>query len=315
MRVRLNNTNSKQVPKWKKHGASSSNPTRTKYRDAAKLQLLASIQPSSSSSLELPSTTAATFPKEFDRISQFSKTTLGTTKTNASMIQVNARVLQTLLDRQPAKNDQQQMVIWLDGISRAYCAFHRAESANCLNYIPKLFEICVNECLLSVYKRVQIKATNVLKTVIKTILKPQVESLRNTPLLKQLFQIVEHGLTYAYTLSWNYVLHLLGDMFELMGKDSFEFCRNCLASLAGLRSTKDFSFLAELDSAVGKAIHVFGPEKVLSIIPLNLTGTIKDVQLEQSWLLPLLRDNISHTELSHFVSYFLPVAFQLQTTG
>ena len=186
---------------------------------------------------------------------------------------------------------------------------------NCLNYISKLFEICVNECLLSVYKRVQIKATNVLKTVIKTILKPQVESLRNTPLLKQLFQIVEHGLTYAYTLSWNYVLHLLGDMFELMGKDSFEFCRNCLASLAGLRSTKDFSFLAELDSAVGKAIHVFGPEKVLSIIPLNLTGTIKDVQLEQSWLLPLLRDNISHTELSHFVSYFLPVAFQLQTTG
>lgn len=82
-----------------------------------------------------------------------------------------------------------------------------------------------------------------------------------------------------------------------------------------LRSTKDFSFLAELDSAVGKAIRVFGPPNILRVIPLNLTGTIKDVQLEQSWLLPLLRDYTSHTELNHFLSYFLPIAFQLQTTG
>jgi hypothetical protein len=68
-----------------------------------------------------------------------------------------------LLDRQPAKNDHQQMVIWLDGISRAYCAFHRSDSELCLTYISRLFEICINECLLSVYKRVQTKATNVLK--------------------------------------------------------------------------------------------------------------------------------------------------------
>jgi hypothetical protein len=55
------------------------------------------------------------------------------------------------------------MVIWLDGICRAYCAFHRSDPVTCLNYILKLFEICINECLLSVYKRVQTKTTNVLK--------------------------------------------------------------------------------------------------------------------------------------------------------
>ncbi|UJR27399.1 hypothetical protein I4U23_008689 [Adineta vaga] len=316
MRVRLNNTNNKLIPKWKKHGASSSNPSRTKHRDAAKLQLLASLPSSKQTSMDIPSSSSITAAKqEIDRISQFSKTTIGTTRTNASMIQVNPRVIQTLLDRQPAKNDQQQMVIWLDGICRAYCAFHRSDSVTCLTYISKLFEICINECLLSVYKRVQTKATNVLKTIIKTILKPQIETLRTNPLLKQLFQLVEHGLTYAYTLSWNYVLHLLGDMFELMGKTYFELCQNCLSSLSGLRSTKDFSFLPELDSTVGKAIRVFGPKNILQVIPLNLTGTITDVQLEQSWLLPLLRDNITHTELAHFVSYFLPIAFQLQTTA
>ncbi len=55
------------------------------------------------------------------------------------------------------------MIIWLDGICRAYCSFHRSDSLTCLNYILKLFEICINECLLSVYKRVQTKATNILK--------------------------------------------------------------------------------------------------------------------------------------------------------
>jgi hypothetical protein len=95
----------------------------------------------------------------------------------------------------------------------------------------------------------------------------------------------------------------------------FRFYVQCLLSLAGLRATKDFSFLAELDATVGKAIRVFGPKQILQVIPLNLTGTSKDVLLEQSWLLPLLRDHISHTELNHFVTYFLPIAFQLQTTG
>ncbi len=87
MRVRLHKTNKNLVPKWKKHGASSSNPTRTKHRDAARLQLLSSLP----TSIEISSSTK---PQDVDRISQFSKTTLGTKASNASMIQVNARVIQ-----------------------------------------------------------------------------------------------------------------------------------------------------------------------------------------------------------------------------
>jgi hypothetical protein len=91
MRVRLHKNNTNLVPKWKKHGASSSNPSRTKHRDAAKLQLLASLSSSKQPSIEIqPSTTN----HDVDRISRYSKTTLGTTATNATMIQVNARVIQ-----------------------------------------------------------------------------------------------------------------------------------------------------------------------------------------------------------------------------
>ena len=96
MRVRLSKTNNKLIPKWKKNGSSSSNPTRTKHRDAAKLQLLASLSTSQPSLAEIkPSSTTK---NDIDRVSQFSKTTLGTLATNASMIQVNARVIQVNID-------------------------------------------------------------------------------------------------------------------------------------------------------------------------------------------------------------------------
>ena len=90
MRVRLHKTNNKLIPKWHKHGSSSSNPTRTKHRDAAKIQLLSSLSTSVQSSTEIQPT------RHVDHISQYSKTTLGTTTTttNASMIQVNEQVIQ-----------------------------------------------------------------------------------------------------------------------------------------------------------------------------------------------------------------------------
>ncbi|CAF4051693.1 unnamed protein product [Rotaria magnacalcarata] len=91
MRVRLHTGNNKLVPKWKKNGASSSNPSRTKHRDAAKLQLLSSLSTSQPSLVNIQ---PAKRVHDTDRVSQYSKTTLGTTATNASMIQVNARVIQ-----------------------------------------------------------------------------------------------------------------------------------------------------------------------------------------------------------------------------
>jgi hypothetical protein len=91
MKVRFHKTNNNLVPKWKKHGASSSNPTRTKHRDAAKLQLLSSLPTSKQSSIDIQ---PSTIKQDIDRISQYSKTTLGTKATNASMVQVNARVIQ-----------------------------------------------------------------------------------------------------------------------------------------------------------------------------------------------------------------------------
>lgn len=45
-----------------------------------------------------------------------------------------------------------------------------------------------------------------------------------------------------------------------------------LQSLADLRSTPHFSFSGELDLAVGAAVETMGPQVVLDVVPLNITG-------------------------------------------
>lgn len=109
MRVRLHKNNAKLVSKWKKNGASSSNPSRTKHRDAAKLQLMASLSTSQPSLVELKPSSSITKTHEADRVSQYSRTTLGTLATNASMIQVNPKVIQVNIDQSSILNTRKNL--------------------------------------------------------------------------------------------------------------------------------------------------------------------------------------------------------------
>ena len=63
-----------------------------------------------------------------------------------------------------------------------------------------------------------------------------------------------------------------------------------------------------MDLVVGKAVAVMGPKAVLAAVPLNITGEETDYEFKSSWLLPVLRENIRHTELAFFSEYFLPLA-------
>ncbi len=46
----------------------------------------------------------------------------------------------------------------------------------------------------------------------------------------------------------------------------------CLASLATLRDSDQFSYKSEADYAISKAIKTYGPQLVLESIKLNITG-------------------------------------------
>ena len=82
-----------------------------------------------------------------------------------------------------------------------------------------------------------------------------------------------------------------------------------LVSLAALRGSHGFNLEGAVDGIIGAAIAAVGPRLVLQAVPLNITAAEnEDREFRSSWLLPVLREHIKHTELAFFSEYFLPLA-------
>ena len=95
-------------------------------------------------------------------------------------------------------------------------------------------------------------------------------------------------------------------------RDTFVIVESCLNSLANLRESDQFDYKKEADYAIGRAIQTYGPRLVIDCIPLHITGDETSYEYPRSWMLPLLKENISKTELSFFITKIMPLAKKLK---
>jgi ribosomal RNA-processing protein 12 len=63
--------------------------------------------------------------------------------------------------------------------------------------------------------------------------------------------------------------------------------------------------------AIHDFVRVFGPEPVLSVLPLNLEPTGGRAQVSRAWLLPILREAVWNADLGLFTRHLLPLADRL----
>lgn len=78
-----------------------------------------------------------------------------------------------------------------------------------------------------------------------------------------------------------------------------------LKKLNDIKESHNFNHHKEVEYATGSAIKALGPEFVLTYIPLR-DGT--DINLERSWLLPVLREKIINSNLKYFATEILDMA-------
>lgn len=81
--------------------------------------------------------------------------------------------------------------------------------------------------------------------------------------------------------------------------------------VAVLRSQKGFDARPEADLVLGAAIEACGPEAFLARLPLLLLDENKRPNTKgtgRAWLLPLLREHITNTNLGHFVTELVPLS-------
>ncbi|KAK3094601.1 hypothetical protein FSP39_003915 [Pinctada imbricata] len=229
--------------------------------------------------------------------------------------ELNAQIITALYDYQPSENDVQPMQAWLAVMEKAHSNLARLDEKLCLSHLPRIFSSCMT-CLLSEKTEIVTSAAKCMKALLKECVEVSVESIKvqitqsssTQTAVHKVIKALETGLSYQFYAAWGWVMQMFALLYEVLGKHCPQLFKKSLLSIADLRDSPKFPYKAELDHAFGCAIKHIGPRHVLEAVPLNITGDDDDYNFPRSWILPVIRDNVTNTELGFFVSYFLPLA-------
>nr|SVE74005.1 EOG090X00E0 [Daphnia barbata] len=237
---------------------------------------------------------------------------IGRPRTVTLSADLNARLITALYDYQPSPNDTQPLRAWLSVMTQALLNLGRLDLLLCTGHLPRFFSVAT-VLWSSDRMEVVMSVTPSLASLISQCLEPAFNQPENvaavTMVAEKITRSVEQSLGYQTVKAWKYVIHLCTTLIEGVGKSRPELVKNLIKSLASLRISPRFPHEAEVDFVMGKAVRVCGPRFLLKCIPLGITGREKDAyDFPNSWLLPILRENIQNTELAFFIEYFLPLA-------
>ncbi|BFY98332.1 hypothetical protein BsWGS_01372 [Bradybaena similaris] len=228
--------------------------------------------------------------------------------------EMNGQIITALYDYQPSEKDSQPMIAWLKVMEAAAVNLSSQDAELGINHLPRLFSTSM-ACLLSDRHDVAKAAVATMKTLLLECVEPNKDVLiaksannQTTTALQKVMKSLETGLSYQFHSMWGMVFQLWSTVFLVVGKINPEMLLKCLSSMGDLRDTPHFSYKAEMDHAIGSAVKSMGPRLVLKAIPLGITGEHDNLEFPRAWLLPVIRDNVTHTELGFFTSYFLPLA-------
>ncbi|XP_067858888.1 RRP12-like protein [Heptranchias perlo] len=234
--------------------------------------------------------------------------------------ELNAQIITALYDYLPNVSDLQPVLAWLTVMEKAHCNLSRLQGSLCLAHLPRLFSTAVS-CLLSPHTQLVAAAADTMKVLLRECVAPFaadigifVSSSPSGPAsyIWKMFRTVEDGLAYRFHASWAFILQVLSTFFEVIGTQAYPVMEQCLQALCDLRATPHFPYTGDLEQAVGAAVESMGPEAVLQAIPLQIDGTEERFDFPRSWLIPVIRDHVKHTQLAFFNTYFLPLAARLK---
>ncbi|XP_035739840.1 RRP12-like protein isoform X2 [Vespa mandarinia] len=226
--------------------------------------------------------------------------------------QRNAQIITALYDYQPPANDAQPTLAWLTVMQEAHCNLIQNSMDMCAAIVPRMLEKCI-ELWLSDKQEVISGTSHTIKILLQDCIGPLCENeekvKRYKVIMDQIIDMMYKTTKYQYldrNIPFDNILHLIALLFQITKKIKSPQLLEILKTLAELRESYNFACNAGVEYAIGAAIKALGPRVVLQTLPLQIG---KDaINLERSWLLPLLKDCITHGSLSFFTDMLLPLA-------
>ncbi|GAB7366694.1 hypothetical protein MBLNU230_g0652t1 [Neophaeotheca triangularis] len=219
------------------------------------------------------------------------------------------RVLEAIKELQPSQNDSQLLPPWIAVLSRGYDVSSQIEPEETFQKLPELFST-VSTFLVSSSHNIRVSSSECLISLLNTCIPDNVildPSIMDDKVLERIAKTLTEMLTVKYQTAWMEVFNVLSAAFEVLKWRSHPLLSNIAKTVGDLRSDDAFAGKKEADAVLSSAIRAMGPDNVLAILPLNLVKP-KPKEPGRAWLLPLMRDSISNTRLSHFRSELVPLS-------
>jgi ribosomal RNA-processing protein 12 len=219
------------------------------------------------------------------------------------------RLLEAIVDLKPAQTDSQLLPPWIAIISRGYGTSAQVEPEDTFAKLPELFDLVV-VYLSSPTKNIRVSASECLISFFANCIPDSVvtdPSVYDEKILEMLAARALGLLSVKYQLAWTEVFSALAALFDALRWRGDPVLLGIVKTIGELRSNSGFQGKDEADEVLGRAIRNLGPAAVLSVLPHNLITPQKG-QPGRAWLLPLLRDHVSNTNLNHFKSDLVPLS-------
>ncbi|KAI4479190.1 hypothetical protein M0804_011329 [Polistes exclamans] len=226
--------------------------------------------------------------------------------------QRNAQIITALYDYQPPATDAQPTLAWLTVMKEAYCNLIEKSPDMCAAIIPRIFGKCI-ELWLSDKQEVISGTFHTIKVLIQDCITPLCKDEENAKkyktILDQIICMMHGSVKNQYldtSIPFDCILHSIELLFQITGKTKNLHLLDILKTLGKLCDSYNFTHTSAAENAIGAAIKTLGPRVVLEILPLQTAEGA--LNLERSWLLPLLKDSITCGSLSFFTEVLLPLA-------
>ncbi|KKY20840.1 putative 90s preribosome component rrp12 [Phaeomoniella chlamydospora] len=211
------------------------------------------------------------------------------------------RLLDAIMELQPSNNDSQLLPPWIAVVSRGYGVSAQVEPEETFAKLPQLFDQ-IAKFLTSASHNIRISASECLISFFANCIPDSVivePSIYDEKILAQLGIKATGLLSVKYQGAWMEVFKTLAALLGALRWRGDPYLIDIVKAIGELRGNESFHGKKEADEVLGQAIQSLGPEAVLKVLPHNLT-TPKAGQPGRAWLLPLLRDHVTNTKLSHF---------------
>ncbi|MCJ1433130.1 hypothetical protein MMC27_002489 [Xylographa pallens] len=211
------------------------------------------------------------------------------------------RLMEVISDLRPSQNDSQLLPPWIAIISRGYDVSAQLHPEETFQKLPELFDL-FSGFLASMSHNIRISASECLISFITNcipitaIIDP---SVFDEKILEKLCRAVVELLSVKYQAAWMEVFNVIFALFDALKWRATPLLDDVVRTIGELRGNDSFNGKKEADVVLGKAIEAVGPETILNILPLNLLKP-KAGQPGRAWLLPILREHVTNTNLMHF---------------